>query len=263
MATARGRMRQLCCPRTPSSMPPPAWRVSCSYCSRCTAIPPELVTALRDAIRRVASANVRCPRRCAPESRCCRDALGIGGTEKGLVSFARELDRSALRPHRDLPRWGRAPPGRARARRCAGAPGGRATRTALSSCYSGVDDRARLPRGCRRADRAARRAGGPGSARLVETNIFGQRRSRRRTRRLRLPPVHVVDVPDCATARVWAQRTTRSFHRRHKVLRLPIEHQEAAPPDAPPEDEARRRLGLDPDRPGGRARGARRRPEVA
>ena len=94
-----------------------------------------------------------------------------------------------------------------------------------------------VPRACRRA----------GVGQLVEMNIFG----------------HVDRSPDesefachlfmsqmcLARYRDWVGAAGNgSFHRRHKVLRFPIEH-EVLRRQAPPKDEARHRLGFDPDRP--------------
>lgn len=173
------------------------------------------------------------------------NTLGIGGTEKGLVAFATELDRArfdviVIAVDRDGPRR--------QALERAGVPvhvaDGDADR--LAEQLRGVDvahvfragtPEPLVPRACRAA-----RVG-----HLVEANIFGQ-------------VDRSADEPDFAchlfmSQMCLARYRTRvggtangGFHRRHKVLRFPIGHEELRR-QAPPPEEARQRLGLDPDRP--------------
>src|SRR5215211_3644519 len=171
--------------------------------------------------------------------------LGIGGTEKGLASFARELDRTlfdvtVIAVDRDGPR-------RAELEDvgiAVGVAGG--DEGLLTELLRGVDVahvfRAGTPEPL--VPRAAREAR---VGKLVEANIFG----------------HVdgsPDEPDFAChlfmSRMCLMRyrglvgaaAGRDFHRRHKVLNFPIEHEELRS-RAPAKTQARRRLGLDPDRP--------------
>jgi glycosyltransferase involved in cell wall biosynthesis/predicted O-methyltransferase YrrM len=173
------------------------------------------------------------------------NTLGIGGTEKGLVSFATELDQrrfdvTAIAVESDGPR-------RHELER-AGVPvhvaGGDQER--LVELLRGVDiahvfragtPEPLVPSACRAA----------GVGHIVETNIFGQ-------------VDRSTDEPDFASHLFMSQmclvryraRTgapaNGGFHRRHKVLRFPIEHEQLREL-APPKEEARRRLGLDPGRP--------------
>ncbi|HEX6651499.1 MAG TPA: glycosyltransferase [Thermoleophilaceae bacterium] len=173
------------------------------------------------------------------------NALGIGGTEKGLVTFARELDRtrfdvSVVAIQNDGPRR--------RELEAAGVPVhvAKGDEGRVAALLRGTDIahvfRAGTPEPL--VPRAARHAG---VAHVVESNIFG----------------HVDRSPDepgfdchlfmsqmCLMR--YAERIGSSrngdFDRRHKVLRFPIEY-EALRKDAPPPEDARRSLGLDPDRP--------------
>jgi glycosyltransferase involved in cell wall biosynthesis/predicted O-methyltransferase YrrM len=172
------------------------------------------------------------------------NTLGIGGTEKGLVSFATELDRSrfevmVVAVDSDGPRR--------RELEQAGIP--------VHVAHGEHDRLAELLRGVEIAH--IFRAGTPeplapgacraaGVAHVVETNIFGQ------VDRSSDEPgfaCHLFMSQMCLVryrARVGA--SNGGFHRRHKVLRFPIEHEQLRGL-APPKSEARRRLGLDPDRP--------------
>jgi glycosyltransferase involved in cell wall biosynthesis/predicted O-methyltransferase YrrM len=173
------------------------------------------------------------------------NTLGIGGTEKGLVSFATGLDRNRFRVEavatdHDGPR-------RAELER-AGIPvhvaNGDEDRLVellrdvdIAHVFRAGTPEPLVPRACRTA-----RVG-----KVVETNIFG----------------HVDRSPDEADfachlfmsqmclaryrTRIGA-RADSAFHRRHRVLRFPIEHEQLRA-QAPPKAEARHRLGLDPERP--------------
>src|SRR5215213_1585963 len=171
------------------------------------------------------------------------NTLGIGGTEKGLVSFATALDRSrfdvlAIAVDRDGPRRAELEQAGVAVHVANG------DRDRLAELLSGVEiahvfragtPEPLVPAACRAA----------GVAHVVETNIFGQ-------------VDRSADEPDFACHLFMSQMCLLryrervggdgDFHRRHKVLRFPIEH-ERLRADAPPPDEARHRLGLDPDRP--------------
>jgi len=173
------------------------------------------------------------------------NALGIGGTEKGLVSFATELDSArfdarVIAVQSDGPRRAELE-GAGVPVKLAGGDEGR-----LTELLEGVDIahvfRAGTPEPL--VPRAARAAG---VGKLVETNIFGH------VDRSADEPgfaCHLFMSQMCLMRyRVRARSAANgAFHRRHKVLRFPIEH-ESLRRDAPPKAEARRALGLDPDRP--------------
>ena len=173
------------------------------------------------------------------------NTLGIGGTEKGLVSFATELDRSrfdviAIAVDRDGPRRAEL--------EAAGIPvhvaGGEQDRlaellrgTEIAHVFRAGTPEPLVPAACRAA----------GVPHVVETNIFGQ------VDRSADEPAfacHLFMSQMCLVryrARVGGP-SNGGFERRHKVLRFPIEHEQLRS-QAPPKAEARRRLGLDPDRP--------------
>ena len=173
------------------------------------------------------------------------NALGIGGTEKGLVSFASELDRTrfevlVIAVQHDGPRR--------RELESAGIPvhatGGDEGR--LVELLRDVDIahvfRAGTPEPL--VPRAARTAG---AGVLVETNIFGHVD---RSADERDFACHLFMSQMCLAryrARIGAA-ANGDFDRRHKVLRFPIEHEELRR-EAPSRADACRRLGLDPDRP--------------
>src|SRR5215211_7785483 len=171
------------------------------------------------------------------------NTLGIGGTEKGLVSFATALDRSrfdvlAIAVDRDGPRRAELEQAGVAVHVASG------DRDRLAELLSGVEiahvfragtPEPLVPAACRAA----------GVAHVVETNIFGQ------VDRSAVEPdfaCHLFMSQMCLLRYRERVGGDGDFHRRHKVLRFPIEH-ERLRADAPPPDEARHRLGLDPDRP--------------
>ncbi|MEA2332373.1 MAG: hypothetical protein QOH58_2511 [Thermoleophilaceae bacterium] len=172
------------------------------------------------------------------------NALGLGGTEKGLESFARELDRSAF----DVAVVAVDETGPRQARlEAAGIP---------VACADGDEDR--LAELLADADvahvfragatepivpAASARAGVP---HLVESNIFGQLDRSADEARF---DCHLFGSQMCLMR--YRQRlggAGAGFHARHRVLPFPIEHDELRR-DAPSPRDARRLLGLDPDRP--------------
>jgi glycosyltransferase involved in cell wall biosynthesis len=173
------------------------------------------------------------------------NALGIGGTEKGLVTFARELDRdrfdvSVVAVQQDGPR-------REELER-AGVPVGLAhgDEQRLTAFLRGTDIAHVFRAGTTEpvVPRAAREAG---VAHLVESNIFGHVDRSADEPRF---DCHLFMSRMCLMR--YAERAGGSrngdFHRRHKVLRVPIEI-DSLRRDAPAPGDARRALGLDPDRP--------------
>jgi glycosyltransferase involved in cell wall biosynthesis len=172
------------------------------------------------------------------------NALTLGGTEKGLVAHAVSLDRSRFAPRVVCVRE-RGP--RARDLDAAGIP---------VECANG--DRTRLAELLRRADlvhawhpgagdpTVALAAAETGVMAFVETNVFGlvdgSPRGRPADCRLFLSR-------SCAVRyRRRVRADIESFHRRNRVLPLPLDAARLRAA-APPPDEAKRRLGLDPGRP--------------
>jgi glycosyltransferase involved in cell wall biosynthesis len=172
------------------------------------------------------------------------NALTIGGTEKMLASCALRVDRERFSP--GVVAVQQLGP-RADQLRRAGLPVSCAEgdEERLGELLAGVDlvhvfrhgaTEPTVPSACRRA----------GVAHLVEENIFGH--------------VDVSDDEALFDCHLFMSKmcllryrdrlgtAPPDFHRRHKVLSSPIEI-EALRRDAPPPAEARRLLGLDPDRP--------------
>ena len=171
------------------------------------------------------------------------NALGIGGTEKGLVSFARRIDRSAFRVSvigvlDGGPREGEL--------EADGIPVEIASgdRSRLGSLLEGVDIAHVFRAGTREplVPAACRDAG---VRVLVESNIFGQ--VDRSTDEHRFD-AHLFMSQMCLMRYRERVGGGHDFDRRHKVLRFPIEHEDLRRA-APAKDEARLSLGLDPERP--------------
>ena len=174
------------------------------------------------------------------------NALGLGGTDKMLESYATRQDRSRFDVHViGVYELGE----RAAGLRAAGID---------VSCADGERDRlAELLRGTDLAHvfrwgmaepivPAACRAAGV--ARMVETNIFG---SVDPTPDREAFDVHLFVSTMCLLRyrkRVGADASAE-FHRRHRVLSAPIEHEALARHAPPSKRAAREALGLDPDRP--------------
>lgn len=171
--------------------------------------------------------------------------LGLGGTEKGVVSFARELDRRRFDPY-VVGVWG------------GGEREAELRELGIEVHISGREEEplARLLEGAGvvhlfragQADpmpvAAVRRAGVPA---LVESNIFGNLDTTPDRERFgahlfgsRMTLLRYRDR--------LAEQADGDFHRRHRVLSFPIEH-ERLRAAAPSPREAKQLLGLDPDRP--------------
>jgi glycosyltransferase involved in cell wall biosynthesis len=171
-------------------------------------------------------------------------ALTLGGTEKMMTSYATRIDRERFDPH--VVTISELGP-RAAELEAAGIP---------VSCAGG--DGARLSELLRRTDlvhlfrhgiaeplapAAIRDAGVP---RLVETNVFGSVDTSPDERDF---DCHLLVSKMCLLRyRNRVGGGGPDFHRRHRVLSAPIEHR-ALLEHAPPKAEAKRALGLDPDRP--------------
>jgi glycosyltransferase involved in cell wall biosynthesis len=173
------------------------------------------------------------------------NALGIGGTEKGLASFARELDRSlfdvvVIAVEQNGPRRAEI--------EGAGIPvhvaGGEEAH--LIDLLGGIDIahvfRAGTPEPL--VPRAARAAG---VGVLLESNIFGHVDGSPYGQDF---ACHLFGSRMCLMRyrEMLGSATNGDFHRRHKVLSFPIEH-ESLRHAAPPKAEAQSALGLDPGRP--------------
>jgi glycosyltransferase involved in cell wall biosynthesis len=172
------------------------------------------------------------------------NALGIGGTEKMLASCAARVDRERFDVH-VIGVQALGP--RAHDLRAAGVP---------VACADG--DPARLVELLRGTDLVhvfrhgiaepvvpeACRAAGVG--RLVELNVFG---SVDRSADEREFDCHLFMSTFCLLRyRNQVGDRSAAFHLRHRVLSSPVEA-DALAAAAPPKEEARRLLGLDPDRP--------------
>ena len=170
------------------------------------------------------------------------DRLTLGGTEKGLVTYAAALDRERFRP-RVVCRLGLGP--RAEALRAAGVPFASADGDPrrLRELLDGAA-LVHLWRGGTGARGVAGAAREAGAAAVVETDVFG----------LLDPSAPAVDCRlflsrTCAVRyRRQAGLSPRHFHLRHRVLPLPLDHAMLAGA-APAREEAKRRLGLDPALP--------------
>ena len=165
------------------------------------------------------------------------NALGIGGTEKGLVSFARELDRGAF----DLSVVAVSEGGPREAELVAeGIPvdSAEGDEGRLAELLAGADVAHIFRAGAAEpiVPAAAARAG---VSHLVETNIFGQvDRSPDESRFA----CHLFMSQMCLMRyRERVGQAGPDFHVRNKVLRFPIDH-ETLRRDAPPRAEARRLL---------------------
>jgi glycosyltransferase involved in cell wall biosynthesis len=173
------------------------------------------------------------------------NALGIGGTEKGLVSFARELDPGSFDVLVVAVQSGG--PRREELER-AGIPVHVADgdEARLIELLRGVDI-AHVFRAGTPEPLVPRAASAAGVTALVESNIFGHVDGSSDERQF---ACHLFGSRMCL-ARYQARLGDGGdpgFHGRHKVLSFPIEHDELRG-QAPSKAEARRRLGLDPDRP--------------
>ena len=180
----------------------------------------------------------------APEIQLVIDGLGLGGTQRGLVAHAVRLQRYGFAPRVV----------------CVDELGPRARELEEAgvdvACAAGDTDRlaslldgARLVHGWRaspadrRIPRAARRAG---AARLVETSIFGLSDA---SRDAASPDCRLFLSRSCAVRyRRRGGMPLREFHAVNRVLPLPLEA-ERLRDLAPPSQEAKRRLGLAPERP--------------
>jgi glycosyltransferase involved in cell wall biosynthesis len=172
------------------------------------------------------------------------NGLTLGGTEKGLVTHALSFDRSRFEPRvvcvRELgPRTAQLEAA-AIPVSCAGGD-----RRRLAELLTGADvvHAWRSGAGDPIVPRASREAG---ARVLVETNIFGLVDASPEARSF-----------DCRLflSRTCAVRYRRrigagidAFHRRNRVLPLPLDT-ERLRAAAPPPEKAKRRLGLDPTRP--------------
>ena len=171
------------------------------------------------------------------------NALGIGGTERGLVAAATAIRNERLRP------------------RAVGILEGGPRAAALEEAGLRVDvaggDESRLAEILRGADvvivmrqgiaepllpAAARRAGVP---HLVEWNQFGHR-DRSEDERSFACHLFVSQMIELRYRRMVGDDTP-VFHNRHRVQYLPVD--DTVRRLAPPRPEAKEALGLDPDRP--------------
>jgi len=172
------------------------------------------------------------------------NTLGLGGTEKGLASFALELDRSAfdvavVAVHDDGPRRAQL--------EAAGIPvavaGGDEAR--LAELLEGADV-AHVFRAGNAEPLVPAAAARAGVGHLVEANIFGNVDRSPDEERF---AAHLFMSRMCLLR--YRERIGAGwdgFHARHRVLSFPIEHEELRS-RAPAKAAARERLGLDPDRP--------------
>ena len=170
--------------------------------------------------------------------------LGIGGTEKAMVSLARELNKErfdvrVVALHEEGPRRADLD--------AAGIPTTCAAgdEAALARALAGADlvhafrhgsAERLLPAACRDA----------GVDLLIETNTFGALDASADEPQFAF---HLFVSKMCALRyRQAVELTGRSFFLRHGVLRWPVEVR-AMRASVPERSEAKRRLGLDPDRP--------------
>jgi glycosyltransferase involved in cell wall biosynthesis len=171
------------------------------------------------------------------------NGLTIGGTEKGLVTYALELDRGRF----DIRVVGAHELGPRQAAldkagipvSCAEGEGKR-----LRELLSG-SDLVHVWRAGAGEALAPAAATDCGASALVETNVFGLVD---RSRHARNFDCHLFLSASCAVRyRRRLGMRMPEFHRGHRVLPLPLDPRflEAAPP----REEAKRRLGLDPSRP--------------
>jgi glycosyltransferase involved in cell wall biosynthesis len=174
------------------------------------------------------------------------NALGLGGTEKMLESYATRQDRSRFDVHViGVYELGERAPGLQAAGievSCAEGDGDR-----LAELLRGTDvahvfrwgmAEPIVPAACRAA----------GVARMVETNIFG---SVDPTPDEAAFDVHLFVSTMCLLRyrkRVGGDASA-AFHRRHRVLSAPIEHEALAAHAPASKRAARELLGLDPERP--------------
>lgn len=170
-------------------------------------------------------------------------ALGLGGTEKGVVSYATRLDRTRFSPRVVTLVEGGA---RERTLRAADVPValGCADEQALARELEGSEVVHVFRHGIAEpmVPAAARRAGVPV---LIESNIFG---SRDRSPDEAAFSSHLFISMMCLLRYRGKATTHEDFLARHRVLYLPLEADRLRS-GAPESREARKALGLDPDRP--------------
>ena len=194
--------------------------------------------------RRAGIARYVAAHRCRPSS-SPPTCSGSGGTEKGMTTQALALDRERF----DVRILGRARLGSAAAPlEAGGSARGRRRRPAETLVGAAARRRRRRApapgatpsRSCRRP---AARAGVP---HLVDWNIFGQVDRSAGRAAVRMPPVHQQDVQLRYRRRVRDRRRRASTTATGSTTSRSTPRCATAPPTA---REARRRLGLDPDRP--------------
>jgi glycosyltransferase involved in cell wall biosynthesis len=172
------------------------------------------------------------------------NTLSLGGTEKGLVSFATRLRKSGW----DIRAVGVGELGpRAAELEAAGVPVScaKGDEARLAELLSGAQVVHVFRHGAAEAlvPAASRRAKVP---HLVETNIFAH--VDRSPDREQFDCHLFLSIESVLAYRRRARDSSPDFHRRHRAQSAPIEHQELRAL-APEPREARRLLGLDPDRP--------------
>lgn len=171
------------------------------------------------------------------------NALGIGGTERGMTTQALALDRSRFEV-RILGVVGSGP--QRRVLEEAGLPVhvGEGRLETLAGQLRGADVVVHLRQGS--ADpllpAACRRAGIP---HVVDWNVFGQ--VDRSEDEARFACHLFISKAMQLRYRDWAGRRGPGFHDRHRVHYLPVDS--SMPARAPDKERARRLLGLDPTRP--------------
>jgi glycosyltransferase involved in cell wall biosynthesis len=172
------------------------------------------------------------------------NGLSLGGTEKGLVSFATRLRGSGW-DVRAVAVSGLGP--RAAELETAGVPVGCAEgeESRLAELLAGAEIVHVFRHGAAEpiVPAACRRAGVP---HLVETNIFAHVDRSADSDKF---ACHLfLSIESVLAYRRRARDHSPGFHRRHRALSAPIEHEELRAL-APEPREAKRLLGLDPDRP--------------
>lgn len=169
--------------------------------------------------------------------------LGLGGTEKGLVSLAARLDQSRFEPRVV----------------CLGPSGPREATLRAASVPVVVNrgDAEALARELSEADvvhvfrhgiaepLVPAAASAAGVRVLIESNIFG---ARDRSADEKAFTCHLFISMMCLLRYQGQAQLEKGFDDRHRVLYLPVEWQNLRRL-APPVSEARARLGLDPERP--------------